>query len=204
MLATRSAQPSKGGLGATSRRSPVRHARLALVNRLPLTAALLLAVFALPQCGDDRDHPCEPGRPCPCGDVDICQLDCTDIRGCTPVCGSTVECVVDCGEDCLYDCGGSQVCDVVCGDRCTVVCESHQSCIADCGADCDYTCRNGNRCEATVGPRSQVTCESYSSCNITCTDDCEVRCNNPSSCNVTCRSGGPTTCADGTQACGPC
>jgi hypothetical protein len=153
---------------------------------------LLLTVLgglAAVDCDDDDHWRCMPGVPCPCRGGPACYLDCSDIDHCMPVCESTDECRVLCGDHCVYDCHSIRWCEVDCSQGCSVRCESVSTCDAD------------------VGPGSTVDCTNLSHCDVRCTADCEVHCASYSSCEVWCNSTNSAAqeCSSERRVCGlPC
>lgn len=162
-----------------------------------------LAALVLVGCRSEEG--CDPNEPCVCSGGNDCYLGCTG-DGCSQDCHNVGQtCGTVCNDHCSSLCHDTNECTSSCGNDCDVTCHNVASCGALCGAGCRYDCESVSSCGVRAGPGSAIRCSSVSTCDAECTGSCRVSCTNVSDCHVDCLGGGaPTTCSDGTIACGPC
>jgi hypothetical protein len=166
-----------------------------------VSVAALAAVLA--GCSKGR---CGRGDWCSCSNGTECYQGCDDVDGCRIFCDHMVRCGATCGNDCNLEFHDATDSSVTCGDGCHFICHNGDTCTIDAGAGGDHTCYAMKQCTIAVGTSSRVSCSTVESCTVACSGDCRVFCaDDVQSCSVTCDNGAaPTSCANGSLACGPC
>jgi hypothetical protein len=199
----KTAAPPPTERGTLPARHPRGSPRTMYAPPLRYMLASIATLLAIPGCRPSAG--CDPNQPCVCTGGSECYLGCAG-DGCTQDCHGVGEaCGTVCGNDCTATCHDVTGCTASCGNGCHLDCHNVSSCGAICGDRCNYVCHDVSLCGVRVGPASTVQCTSVSTCDAECTGPCKVVCANVSTCNVTCLGGGaPTSCADGSLACGQC
>jgi hypothetical protein len=136
----------------------------------------------------------------------VCLQSCDDTDGCRFFCDHMDQCGATCGDRCNFDFHDATAASASCGDECHISCHANTSCAAFCGAECDYTSFDTKRSDVRVGADSRVSCTNVEQCTVECLGACHVYCaDQVDQCDVSCPGGGsPTSCPDGSLACGDC